>query len=208
MPKTIELYNLLKDKLGEESTLLLIDTIDDVSTQAKSDISQYDIQIITKELEMKATKEDIAKVREDVLKLEMSMRTEFGKVWAELENKATKEDVAKLREDLPKLEMSMNAGFEKIRSEFRSEFEKIQTEFGKVWAELGKIWAELENKATKEDIAKLREDMLKLEISLRADIEKTRAQIEKAKSETIRWLFLFWASQIGAIFALFKFFLK
>ncbi|MBF0464631.1 MAG: hypothetical protein HQK88_02710 [Nitrospirae bacterium] len=49
--------------------------------------------------------------------------------------------------------------------------------------------------ATKEDIS-----------NLEIKIESVKAEIEKSKSETLRWLFIFWASQIGIIFALFKFF--
>ncbi|MCI4624618.1 MAG: hypothetical protein L3V56_01515 [Candidatus Magnetoovum sp. WYHC-5] len=49
-----------------------------------------------------------------------------------------------------------------------------------------------------------KEDLLKLELTLRAEIEKSRIEIEKSKSDLLRWMFIFWASQIGLIIALIK----
>ena len=53
------------------------------------------------------------------------------------------------------------------------------------------------NLATKEDIGKLDAKIDKVELSL-------RTEIEKAKSDLLRWMFIFWASQIGIIIALIK----
>ncbi|MCI4624621.1 MAG: hypothetical protein L3V56_01530 [Candidatus Magnetoovum sp. WYHC-5] len=67
------------------------------------------------------------------------------------------------------------------------------------------------NLANKEDIAIVKADILKLdskvdklELTLRAEIEKSRTEIEKSKSDLLRWMFIFWASQIGIIIALIK----
>ncbi|MBF0318594.1 MAG: hypothetical protein HQL01_02145 [Nitrospirae bacterium] len=54
-----------------------------------------------------------------------------------------------------------------------------------------------DNLATKSDIA-----------ALELKIESTRSEIEKSKSETLKWMFIFWAGQLIAIFAMLKAFLK
>ncbi|MCG6550845.1 MAG: CCDC90 family protein [Candidatus Magnetominusculus sp. LBB02] len=52
---------------------------------------------------------------------------------------------------------------------------------------------------------------LKIE-SIRADldakIESTKTEIATSKAETLKWIFLFWAGQLFAIFAMFKSFIK
>ncbi|MCI4624614.1 MAG: hypothetical protein L3V56_01495 [Candidatus Magnetoovum sp. WYHC-5] len=111
MAKTLELYNALKDKLGERGTKILISAIDEATEKGHD-------SLVTKE---------------DLVKLE-----------AKLENRIDRLDA------------------------------KID----------------------------------KVEMSLRVEIEKVRSEVEKTKSETLKWLFIFWAGQIGATFALFKFFLK
>ncbi|WP_420265618.1 LA_3696 family protein [Candidatus Magnetominusculus dajiuhuensis] len=40
------------------------------------------------------------------------------------------------------------------------------------------------------------------------DIANLKAEIEKTKSETLKWMFLFWAGQLLAMFAMLKAFLK
>ncbi|MCG6552006.1 MAG: hypothetical protein L7F77_06740 [Candidatus Magnetominusculus sp. LBB02] len=54
-------------------------------------------------------------------------------------------------------------------------------------------------------IESIRSDLdLKIE-SIRSDLE---LKIEKSKSETLKWMFLFWAGQLLAMFAMLKAFLK
>ncbi len=69
-----------------------------------------------------------------------------------------------------------------------------------------------ENLATKDDIARhelnTRNDIARLELkieSVRSDLE---LKIEKSKSETLKWMFIFWAGQLVAIFAMLKSFIK
>jgi hypothetical protein len=54
-----------------------------------------------------------------------------------------------------------------------------------------------------EEIAGLREEMVRNDLSLRdelkADITDLRGDILKSKSDTIKWMFLFWIGQIGAV---------
>ncbi|MCI4626670.1 MAG: hypothetical protein L3V56_12000, partial [Candidatus Magnetoovum sp. WYHC-5] len=67
--------------------------------------------------------------------------------------------------------------------------------------DIARLEKELEGKASKEDVVKIREDLTKVELSL-------RLEIEKSKLTMLRWLFIFWASQIGATIALFELFVK
>jgi hypothetical protein len=54
-----------------------------------------------------------------------------------------------------------------------------------------------------EEIAGLQEEMVRNDLSLRdelkADIADLRGDILKSKSDTIKWMFLFWIGQIGAV---------
>jgi len=52
--------------------------------------------------------------------------------------------------------------------------------------------------ATKEDMAKIKEDMAKIEGRLETKIVETKADLMK-------WMFIFWASQLLAIFSFIKF---
>ncbi|MBF0320868.1 MAG: hypothetical protein HQL01_13800 [Nitrospirae bacterium] len=44
--------------------------------------------------------------------------------------------------------------------------------------------------------------------SLELKIEAVKSEIDKSKAETLKWMFLFWAGQLVAMFTLFKFFVK
>ncbi|MBV6342592.1 hypothetical protein [Candidatus Magnetobacterium casense] len=75
MSKTIELYNLLKDKIGEEATRVLIDTFDEVTEKAKNEAAtKADLQVLRTELktEMQMIKTEIeaklAEFKADILK--------------------------------------------------------------------------------------------------------------------------------------------
>ncbi|MBF0568630.1 MAG: hypothetical protein HQK95_07150 [Nitrospirae bacterium] len=50
------------------------------------------------------------------------------------------------------------------------------------------------------------------ELATKSDLENVklelRAEIEKSKSETLKWMFIFWAGQLIAIFAMLRTFLK
>jgi bifunctional DNA-binding transcriptional regulator/antitoxin component of YhaV-PrlF toxin-antitoxin module len=58
-----------------------------------------------------------------------------------------------------------------------------------------------------EEIAKLRiemkEEIAKLDRRITEEIAGLRVEIAKTKSEIIKWMFIFWAGQIGVIAALF-----
>ena len=82
-------------------------------------------------------------------------------------------------------------------------FEKHLTkEIAGVRVELAETEKRFEKRLT-EEISSLREEMIRSDLSLRdelkADIADLRGGIEKSKSDTIKWMFLFWIGQIGAV---------
>ncbi|MCG6552875.1 MAG: hypothetical protein L7F77_11140 [Candidatus Magnetominusculus sp. LBB02] len=65
---------------------------------------------------------------------------------------------------------------------------------------------EVSNQAKREAATKADLEILKSELELK--IEMVRAEIDKSKAETLKWMFLFWAGQLVAMFAMLKAFLK
>lgn len=58
---------------------------------------------------------------------------------------------------------------------------------------------------TKQEITNLRAEMKQEIADLRADLE---VKIEKVRADLIRWMFIFWAGQIGALIAILSLFFK
>jgi hypothetical protein len=63
-------------------------------------------------------------------------------------------------------------------------------------------------KALREEISGVRVDLVTVEKALREEISGVQGSIGKSKSDTIKWMFLFWIGQIGVLtgilFAVFK----
>jgi hypothetical protein len=57
-----------------------------------------------------------------------------------------------------------------------------------------------------------REDFLKLEMKLERRITESKSELEikiaESKADTIKWMFIFWAGQLAAMFGLLYFFIK
>ena len=64
--------------------------------------------------------------------------------------------------------------------------------------------------ATKEDIhalrSELKEDIHALRSELKGDIASLDVRMEKMRSDLIKWMFIFWAGQLAAIFGLLRVF--
>ena len=62
----------------------------------------------------------------------------------------------------------------------------------------------------KEDIASLKIEltgaMAALKVELKADIADSNIKTEKMRSDIIKWMFIFWVSQLAAMFGLLKVF--
>jgi hypothetical protein len=61
--------------------------------------------------------------------------------------------------------------------------------------------------ATKEDIANIKEDLVRHRLAtkedtdkLKSDIARLDTKISETKSETLKWMFIFWAGQIIFLF--------
>jgi len=71
--------------------------------------------------------------------------------------------------------------------------------------------AELKS-ATKEDIAELKsvtkQDIAELEVKIEKIKAELEVKIEKIKTELVRWMFMFWVGQIGALIAILALFFK
>ncbi|MBF0538634.1 MAG: hypothetical protein HQL03_10325 [Nitrospirae bacterium] len=112
MPKTIELYNLLKDKLGEEATVAVIDAFDEVTERAKN-------EVVTKDyFELRLT-EETGKLRFEINKL----RTDLD---ARISHQDTKID--KLRTDLDAKISHQDTKIDKLRTDLEAKIDKLRTD--------------------------------------------------------------------------------
>jgi len=59
-----------------------------------------------------------------------------------------------------------------------------------------------------EEIAKINDRITNEVDKLRIEIERLRTEVEGTKASLIKWMFIFWVSQLLAIFSFLKFFLR
>ena len=86
-----------------------------------------------------------------------------------------------------------------LRSELKEDINNLRSELKK---DINNLRSEL-----KEDINGLRVEM-KVEIaSVRADTAALEIKMEKMRADLIKWMFIFWVSQLAAVFGLLRFFL-
>lgn len=62
--------------------------------------------------------------------------------------------------------------------------------------------------ATKEDIANLEVKIEQIRLATKEDIANLEVKIERVKAELIRWMFIFWAGQIGVLVGILTLFFK
>ncbi len=101
------------------------------------------------------------------------------------------EEISKLRgEDIPKLDKRINEEISKLRGEDIPKLDKrINEEISKLDKRINEIEAKLDKRITE------------IEARLKIEISKSYANI-------IKWMFIFWAGQIGVITAILFTFLK
>ncbi len=61
------------------------------------------------------------------------------------------------------------------------------------------------NFEAKKDLLATKEDLHALELKLTQEISKVRVEVAQTKASLILWAFVFWVTQLGAIFAFLKF---
>lgn len=62
--------------------------------------------------------------------------------------------------------------------------------------------------ATKQDISAVKQDIANLEIAVKQDISNLEVKLEKTRADIIKWMFIFWAGQIGALIAILQIFFR
>ena len=79
---------------------------------------------------------------------------------------------------------------------------RITEESAKLRVDIAEVEAKLDNRITEVE-GRLRVDIAGVEARLQVDIAETRTdlstKIEKSKTETIRWMFLFYIGQVAAL---------
>ncbi|MBF0343774.1 MAG: hypothetical protein HQL06_06040 [Nitrospirae bacterium] len=105
MPKTIELYNLLKEKIGEEGSVAIIEAFDEVSERIRSEVVRKDY------FERRLT-EETGKLRIEIEKVQRNLTEETGK----------------LRIEIEKLRSEFKADNMELRSELKNENENLRVE--------------------------------------------------------------------------------
>ncbi len=121
---------------------------------------------------------------------DMATRTHLGETELRL-IKEIEQVRADLTKEIEQVRAELKLEIEQVRSDLRLEIEKNRTEIEQLRANLTR---EIEKNRT--EIEKIRADLIK-------EIEKTRAdlKVEIAHTHTawLKWSFLFWLSQFGAI---------
>jgi actin-related protein len=60
----------------------------------------------------------------------------------------------------------------------------------------------------KKDILVTKTDLANLKTELMVEIEKVRTDMNKIKADIIKWMFIFWVGQIGALIAILQIFFR
>ncbi len=70
------------------------------------------------------------------------------------------------------------------------------------------VEATIKSLATKDDIASVRNDLTNGLVNVREEMANLNVNIHKDMNESIKWMFIFWVGQIGAMLAIVFLFLK
>jgi DNA repair exonuclease SbcCD ATPase subunit len=134
---------------------------------------------------------------------------EFQKTYPDLQYHATKADVKETelklvkeiedtRKEIKEVEAKLAKDIREVELKLTQEIENTRKEIKEVEAKLTKDIREVETKLTKEikEVeAKLTKDIKELELKLTKDIKEV-------KFTTLKWQFIFWITQMGAILAI------
>jgi hypothetical protein len=111
---------------------------------------------------------------------------EFLATKEDIKDMATKADIAALKEYVKDEILGVRQDMAKMEASIREDMTKVE--------------ASIREDMTKVE-ASIREDMTKVEASLRTEIANTRAEL-------IKWMFIFWAGQVGALIGILFLFFK
>jgi septal ring factor EnvC (AmiA/AmiB activator) len=121
--------------------------------------------------------------------------------FAELEQRYPQLDEIVTTRALSETELRLIKEIEQVRAELKETELKLSKEIEQVRAEL----KETELKLSKE-IEQVRAELKETELKLSKEIEQVRAELKveiaRSHASLLKWSFLFWASQLGAILLL------
>ncbi len=192
-PQALEVFKILECTHGVSGAQTIIEYVEN------TDVMTIE-RVLDSKLEHLATKRDVGVVRDGLL----GTKQDVGVVRDELlgtkrdvgvlrdDVLATKQDVALLRDELSVVRNDLSLFKEDVKNEFiavRIEFTAVRNEFAAVRKEMG---------AMKEDLL---ERMAKMNESLLWRISDTR-------TELLRWMFIFWVSQVITTFGFILLFIK
>jgi len=123
----------------------------------------------------------------------------------ETELKLTKE-IENTRKEIKELDLKLTKEIKEIESGLTKEIKELDLKLTKEIESTRKEIKELDLKLTKEikEVdAKLTKEIKELDLKLTKEIESTRKEIKEAKFVMLKWQFIFWVTQIGAIIAIF-----
>lgn len=116
----VEVYELLKPKVGEQEAKSLLRFIEDRTIHLVRDE-------IAKGLATRADitdlKEDIAELKGDIAKVEMFTKADIAEIRTEM---ATKADIAELREDIARLEMATKADIARLEMTTKADIARLE----------------------------------------------------------------------------------
>ena len=70
------------------------------------------------------------------------------------------------------------------------------------------VEANIQSLATKDDLQTLKGDIQKEFVNVRKEISDVRKEIGDSKADTIKWMFIFWIGQVGAMLGIIFLFFK
>jgi len=184
MTDLIKLYESLKEKIGEETAKLLVDTISKIYSNGY--IKNEEFLEIIKRLDEFAKKEDLDKLSNYIIELSRAIegrmksfedivKFEFSNIWQELkrlrEVSATKDDIRELKDDIKRLENRIGK-IEENQTNFAT-----KDDIKRLEDRIGKIEENQTNFATKDDIKELKE--AQKNFATKDDIKRIEKRIER-----------------------------
>ncbi len=144
------------------------------------------------------TREDLFQVLEE--RFARRLAEEMGKLRSEM-YKLFARHSAEVDGKIEGLRSEMTEKIENLRSEMIEKMENLRSE---MHDEIGKLRAEVH-----QEIAKVWNEIGKLRAEMTEKIEKLRSEMHSMKADIIKWMFIFWVSQLlalsGIIFAILRF---
>jgi len=208
-----KLYTLLVPKLGKEETEGLIGFVEnrkdsDLENKTKTLATKEDVFLLKEDIASLRldTKQEITTLRLEFAEFRLETKQEFAAVRAEFaaDRAETKQEFAAVRAEFAAHRAETKQECAAVRAEFAADRAETKQEFATDRSETKKEFAAVRAES-KEDFALIRESIAKLEGRIEAKLEN---RLGDTKFEILKWMFIFWASQLLAIFSFIMLFIK